>query len=195
MSAQIYLLVIGAIAVAACVLVLWRDRQRGLKENWPPPEEENSWPVGVAVLTFELSARLFGAEDSDFVASETSPQMAQSFRRERATLALDWLREVRRYVSLMMRAYRRLARSNADLTPAGELKLGFEFLLFQATTGVLYLVIRLIGPLHAAKLVRYSLELAGQVRKLSEDILPAGTRVAAELLDIEGQTKNRAATL
>ena len=190
MSAQLYFLVIGAIAVAVPVLVLWRERQRGLNENLLEGEEETSPPFGGDPVTSELSARIFDPEDSEFVAGETSRQTARSFRRQRAALALDWLGEVRKEVSLLMRAHRRSARSNPDLTPAGELKLGFEFLLFQVTTGTLYLVIWLIGPLHAARLVGYSLELAGQLRKLSEDILPAGTRVAVELLDIEPQAKN-----
>jgi hypothetical protein len=195
MSAQLYFLLIGAIALAVSVLVLWRERQRGLNENLLEREEETSLTFSWDPLTSELSARIFDPEDSEFVAGETSRQTARSFRRQRAALALDWLREVRKEISLLMRAHRRAARDNPDLTPADELKLGFEFLLFQVTTGTLYLVIWLIGPLHAARLVGYSLELAGQLRNLSEDMLPAGTRVAAELLDIEPQEKDRTATL
>jgi hypothetical protein len=190
-SGQFYLLVIGAIAVAVCVLILWRDRQRSFNENASAREEETSLPVGWDPLTSELSAKMFDREDSDFVASESSRQMARSFRRQRAALALDWLVEVRKYVRLLMRAHRRAARSNPDLKPADELRLGSGFLLFEVTTGILYLVIWAIGPTHAAALVGYSLQLAGQLGKMAEAILPAGSQVAVELLDIEPQVRNR----
>ena len=195
MSAQLYLLVIGAVAVAACVLILWRERQQGLNENLLPMEEATSRPIGGDPLTSELSARIFDPEDSDFVASESSRQMARSFRRQRAALALDWLVEVRKHVSLLMGAHRRAARSNPDLKPGDELRLGFGFLLFEVTTGILYLVIWVIGPTHAASLVGYSLQLAERLGKMTEAILPAGSRVAVELLDIEPQARNQNATL
>jgi hypothetical protein len=194
MSAQLYFLLIGGIALAAFVLLVWSERQRSFNENLVTLDEDSSLPMGGDALTSELSARIFDPEDSDFVDGETSRQLARSFRRQRATLALDWLEEVRKEVSLLMRAHRGAARDNPDLKPADEVQLGFQFLLFQVTTGILYRVIWLIGPLHAARLVGYSLELAGQVRKMSEDILPASAQVAVELLDIEGQEKNRTAT-
>jgi hypothetical protein len=195
MSTQLYFLLIGGIALAALLLLVWRERWRSFNESLITLAEDSSLSIGGCTLTSELSARIFDPEDSDFVAGETSRQLARSFRRQRAVLALDWLGEVRQEVRLLMRAHRGAARSNPDLTPAGELKVVFEFLLFQVTTGILYLVIWIIGPLHAARLVGYSLELGGQLRKMSEDILPAGTQVAVELLDIEGQAKNRTATL
>lgn len=194
MSAHLYFLVIAAIALTVSVLFLWRDTRRSFNENAYATEEETSLPFSWDPISSELSARIFDPEDSDFVTRESSRLIARSFRRQRSALALDWLLAVRKHVNLLMRAHRRAARSNPGLKPAGELRLGFEFLLFQVTSGSLYLVIWLIGPLHAAKLVGYSLELAGQFRKMTEDILPGGTRVAVELLDSEPQAKNRTAT-
>ncbi len=195
MSAHLYFLAIAVLALAVSVVFLWRDRRRSFNEYAHETEEETSLPSSWDSPTSQLSSRIFNPEDSDFVTCESSRQFARSFRRERAALALHWLLEVRRHITLLMRAHRRAARSNPDLKPAGELRLGFEFLLFQVTSGGLYLVIWLIGPLHAATLVGYSLELAGQLRKMTEDILPGGTRVAVELLDSEPQTKNRTASL
>jgi hypothetical protein len=141
-------------------------------------------------LNSELSARIFDPEDANFVASEMSRDDARQFRRERTALALDWLRAVRGQVNQLIRAHVRAARRNAGLKPADEIRLGFEFLLFQLTSGILYFVIWTFGPPNAAKLVGYSLELAGQLQKVSEDVLPPGRQVAVELLDGKQERKN-----
>jgi hypothetical protein len=194
-SEHLYLLAIAAMALAFSVVFLWRNTRKSFDEYRRATEEETSPPLSWDALTSELGAKLFNPEDSDFVTRESPGQFARWFRRERAAFALDWLLEVRRHVNLLMRAHRRAARSNPGLKPTGELRLGFEFLLFQVMSGILYLVIWLVGPLHTASLVEYSLELAGQLRELAEDILPDGTRVPIELLDGEPQTKNRTASL
>src|SRR6266403_2149954 len=141
-------------------------------------------------LNSELSARIFDPEDADFVASETSRGDARQFRQERTALALDWLRAVRGQVNQSIRAHVRAVRGNAGLRPADEVRLGFEFLLFQLASGILHLVIWACGPPRAAKLVGYSLELAGQLRKVTEDVLPAGRQVAVELLEGKQERKN-----
>jgi hypothetical protein len=195
MSAHLYFLVIAAIALAVSVLFLWRYKRRSFNENAQRPEEETSPAISWDPLTSRLSARIFDPEDSNFVTRESSRQIGQSFRRQRAALALDWLLEVRENVNLLMEAHRRVARSNPGLKPADELRLGFQFLLFQLTIEILYLVIWIIGPPHAAALIGYSLQLARQLGEMTEAMLPAGSRVAAELLDNEPQVKNRTATL
>jgi hypothetical protein len=172
MSAQLYFAVIAAIALVVFVLVLWRDAQRSFDENRDVKNTECSPPSDWDHLSSELSARIFDSEDSDFVASESSRQFARTFRESRTALALDWLREVRRQVNCLIRAHLTAARGNPDLKPADELRLGFEVLLFQLTSGVLFLIIWVYGPSHAAKLVRYSLELTEQLRKMTEVLSP-----------------------
>lgn len=191
MKADLYFLVIAVMVLALPVLFRSRGKRGGSNGEANGAGEENSLPASWDSLTSELSGRIFNPEDSDFVASESPLRIARSFRRQRAALALDWLAEVRKHFSLLMRAHRRAARDNPDLKPAGEVRLGFEFLLFEVTTGILYLVIWLIGPLHAAALVGYSLGLAGQLRKMTEDILPGGRRVAVELMDSEPHVGSR----
>lgn len=149
-----------------------------------------SVPFGWDPLNSELSARIFDPEDAAFVASETSRRNARKFRQERTVLALDWLRAVRGQVNQLIRAHVRAARGDAGLKPTDEIRLGFEFVLFQLTSGILYLVIWACGPPRAAKFVGYSLELAGQLRKVTEDVLPAGRQVAVELLEGKQQRKN-----
>jgi hypothetical protein len=194
MSAQLYFLLIAATGLAVTVAALWRDKRRNFNENTNVAETESAQAIDWDPLTSELSTRIFAAEDSDFVASESSRQFARAFRESRTALALDWLRGIRRQVHLLRRAHLMAARGNPDLRPADELRLGLEFLLFQVTSGILFLIIWVSGPLHAAKLVGYSLELTEQLRKMTDDILPNVSRVAVELMHTEPQGKNRTAS-
>jgi len=194
MSEQLYFLLIAAMALVVSVLVLWRDKRRSFEKNTNAVEAETSHLIDWDSLTSELSARIFASEDSDFVASESSRQFARTFRESRAALALDWLRGVRRQVKVLRRAHLVAARGNHDLRPADELRLGFEFLLFQLTSGLLFLIIWVYGPMHAAKLVGYSLELSEQLRRMTASILPDGSRVAVELMHTEPQVKNGTTT-
>lgn len=183
MSVLAYFLIAFLIILIICLLVSRRGGRRDFDRDVDGTEHGTSVSFGWEPLDFELSARIFDPEDSDFVASETSRRNARQFRQERTEFALAWLRAVRGQVNQLIRAHVRATRGNAGLKPTGEIMLGFEFLLFQLTSGILNLVIWACGPPRAAKLVGYSLELAGQMRKVTEDVLPAGHQVAVELLE------------
>ncbi len=143
-------------------------------------------------LATELSARIFSAEDSEFVSSETCASAARAFQQERTTLALEWLRGVRTQVNRLFRSHLQAARQNPDLKPAGELRLGMHFLTFQLTTGILYIVIRVRGPLPAARLVLFSLLLSEKMLKMAKDVLPStGTAVSVELLGLDSNAHDR----
>jgi hypothetical protein len=187
-------MIIAGLGLAVFLVLLRRGTLRGLGEEILGTEEENSLPIPWDSLTSELSGKIFDSEDSEFVHEECSRELERKFRAERTTLALDWLREVQMQVNFLIRRHLRSARADSDLNPADELRLGFEFLLFQVTTGILYLVIWTSGPLHAAKLVGYPMNLANQLREMTKDILPSGAQVAVELLDIDSQVKNRTST-
>ncbi|PYU49034.1 MAG: hypothetical protein DMG48_18190 [Acidobacteria bacterium] len=190
MSVLAYFLLAAVIIVSVCLLLSRRGGRRDFDWEGIGTGQETSLPGGWDSLASELSARIFDPEDLNFVASEASRQLTRQFRRERTMLALDWLRAVRGQVNHLIRAHLRAARGNAELKPAEEIKLGFEFLVFQLTSGILYLVIWAFGPPRAAKLVGYSLELAGQMRKVTEDILPAGRPVVADLMDSKQEPKS-----
>jgi len=188
-------LAMGVTALAVSLVFLLLRKRRSFYEYPDAKDQETSIPISWDPLTSELSARIFNPDDSDFVARESSRQVARWFRTKRSSLALDWVLAIRKHVNLLMQTYRRAARNNPDLNPANELSLGFEFLLFHVTSGIFYLVVWLVGPLKAAAFVRYPLGLAGQLRKMTEDILPRGTPVAVELLDNKPEPNNRTATL
>ena len=179
---------LGAL-VSSTILLLTRRTRRWDFEPYGT-EQVTSGSTGWDSLTSELSARIFDSEDPHFVASETTRQVTRQFRQERVTLALDWLRRVRGLVNQSMRAHLKAARAHDDLRPAEEIRLWFDFLLFHLTSGILSLVIWVCGPPCAAKLVRYSLELAGKLHELTEHVLPPATQVAAELMNNRNEPEN-----
>ena len=185
-----FFLLAVVIILGACLFLSMRGRRRDFEGGAYGIEHETTGALGWDPLTSELSGRIFDREDSDFVASETSRQITRQFRRERTALALEWLRAICGRVNQLMRGHLRASRRNDDLKPADEIKLWFEFLLFQMTSGILYLVIWVCGPPRAADLVGYSLELAAQMRKVTKDVLPAGRQVTAELMNNEQEPKN-----
>jgi hypothetical protein len=144
-------------------------------------------------LVAELSARIFSAGDSEFVSGQC-PNLARTFRQERTILAIEWLRGVRRQVNCLFRSHLKAARQNPDLTPAGELRLGAHFLALQIATAVLYVIIRVRGPLRAARLVVLLLGRSDKFVRIAKEIIPiGGTEVAVELLELEPHANQRRA--
>jgi hypothetical protein len=188
-TAHLYFL-LGAAILLLIVFLLIRaglrlEQNRDGREGHPQEFKRDS-------LAAELSARIFSAEDSEFVSRETCASAARAFQQERATLALEWLRGVRSQVNRLFRSHLQAARQNPDLKPAGELRLGMHFLTFQLTTGILYIVIRVRGPLPAARLVLFSLLLSEKMIKMAKDVLPStGTAVAVELLGFDSNANDR----
>ncbi|HET8921877.1 MAG TPA: hypothetical protein VFN26_02655 [Candidatus Acidoferrum sp.] len=183
MSAFAYFLMAAVAILGVCLLLSRRAGRRDFDREAYGTGQETFLLFGRDSVDSELSARIFDPEDLDFVAIETSRRNARQFRQERTALALDWLRAVRGQVNQSIRAHVRDARENAGLKPSDEIRLGFEFLLFQLSSGILYLVIWVCGPPRAAKLLGYSLKLAAQLRNVTEDVLPAGRYVGVELMD------------
>ncbi len=190
MRALAFSLVATVIILTVCLFLSRRGRRRDSDGEVYGIEYETAASFEWDLLTSELRGRIFDREDSDFVASETSRQITRKFRRERTALALEWLRAIRDQVNQLMRAHLRASRGNDDLKPADEMRVWFEFLLFQLTSGILYLVTWACGPARAANLLGYSLELAARVRKVTEDVLPADRQVAVELMNSEQPPKN-----
>ncbi len=178
-------MIIGGLCLLLSRRGVHRDFDRAYETG-----RESSVPLEWDSLASELSARIFDPEDADFVAREMPGKHARQFRQERTGLALEWLRAVRGQVNQLIRGHLRAARGSNDLKPADEIRLWFEFLLFQLTSGILYLIIWAYGPTRAARLVGYSLELAGQLRKVTDDVIPSGRQVAAELMNGKPVPKN-----
>ena len=182
MTALLYLVVINVVTLAISALLLQFALRRSSHRRLNWSDEHVLFDLKNPALDLEVSARIFSSEDFDFVKREVPRQYALRFSEERTVLALGWLCRVRSQVNGLIRAYRRAARGNRDLKPTDELKLVFEVLLFQLTSGILWWVIWFHGPLHAAKLLGWSLELAGKLRRITEAVLPAATPAGVEII-------------
>jgi len=123
-TAHLYFLFGAVILVLICFLLI----RAGLRhEHNRDGCESDAQGLKGDSLAAELSARIFSAEDSEFVSSETCASAARAFQQERTTLALEWLRGVRTQVNRLFRSHLQAARQNPDLKPAGELRLGMHF--------------------------------------------------------------------
>jgi hypothetical protein len=147
-----------------------------------------SWiqPDGVCdepedLLAIELGARIFNAEDSRLINAETPPNFVRWFQSERKALALGWLREVRGRVREIVRDHRVAASKNRHVRPLGEMRIAFQFLIFEVMSGILYLLICVRGPSHASNVVRSVLDWAAQLRTLAHEVI-GETRPAVEIV-------------
>jgi hypothetical protein len=161
--------------VASLLVLRWSARLR-MDTLANRSEEPFSVPPGEDSLSLGLGSRIFDPEDYDFVARETSPEFHRRFRAERTALALAWLDQVRGGIGGLIRAHVRAARGNPNLWPADEVKLGFEFLVFRITVGLLYGAVWLRGPVNAAKLVGHCVKLAGELKRMTVETLPVPSR-------------------
>ncbi|SRR6266403_3389629 len=181
MTVALYLALISAVLLIISILLLTRAVGRA-SEAAVDNEKEVSLGFKEDALALEVSARIFNPEDLNFVATETSGQFAHTFREERTTLALGWLRHVRGQVRQLIRIHRRTVRVNSDLKPLDEFRLFFGFLLFQLMSGMLYCVIWVHGPVEAARVLEWSLQFAGKLRKIAEEAVSVATPVRAEII-------------
>lgn len=192
MSVQVYFL-ITAVMLLFVSFVLIKGGLRPLDDGAHEVLAQSKPSFKRDSLVAELSARIFSPGDSEFVSGQC-PSLARTFRQERTILAIDWLRDVRRQVNCLFRSHLKAARQNPDLTPAGELRLGAHFLTFQIATALLYVVIRVRGPLRAARLVVISLGLSEKFIGMAKELIPiGGAEVAIELLDLDPHANQRRA--
>jgi hypothetical protein len=183
----------GLLMLVASVLVLRRSARLRMdtQANWSEGHFSTS-PEDDA-LFLGLGTRIFAPEDYELVRLESPRQVYRRFRADRTALALVWLDQVRSGISVLMRAHVRAARGNPNLQPADEVKLGFEFLFFRITIWLLYGAVWLRGPFHAAKLIGYCINLAGELKRMSADALPVVGSMAAEIMNGDSEAKRRPA--
>jgi len=191
MTVSFYVLLIGVLMLAVSALVLRRlaRLRTDMQGRWSEAplsvlrREDGSF--------LELGKTIFAAEDFAFVQLETPRQFQRRFQAERTALALAWLDQIRDGVSGLMRAHSRTARENPNLRPADEVKLGFEFLVFRITIGLVYGAVWFRGPFHAAKFVGHCVKLAEELKRMSVEALPVAGSMAAEIMNGDSEAKRR----
>jgi len=135
----------------------------------------------------DFGERIFGLEDWHFVSRSMSSEIQEMFLRERAILAISWLRRTRRGASLVMRAHVAAAQQIEDLQLASELKLALSYFLFLILSDVLIGWIWLRGPVRTRKMVSRTLRtvawLQGAFEQLMARIDPATCKTLRTNLD------------
>ena len=120
----------------------------------------------------ELADRLFGPEDSQFVASEGSHQTKHAFLQQRRDLALAWMELLRRRTSRLMSLHREAARTSPQLEPLVELRLSVRYLAFLVFWQFLAFAIWVHGPVGLRSLTRSVDSLSAELLNTIETLFP-----------------------
>ena len=127
--------------------------------------------VGRAAPHRDLSERIFGPEDWDFVSRDTPSEIQRMFQRERTVLAISWLRGTRKRVSQVMRAHVAVAQQSKDLQLATEIRLALSYFLFLILCNSLIGWVWLYGPVRTRNITGQTLQWAAQLRRAFEQLM------------------------
>lgn len=119
----------------------------------------------------DLVERIFASQDWDFVSNQTRVQIRHTFLQERKAIALSWLRQTRKQAGRLMDFHLSAVRRNINLSPAVEIKLAANYLLFLLVCQFLLGLIWLRGPFGARRLVGYAVGVAEQLWFVSAQLL------------------------
>ena len=171
MSALLPYFGVGLLLLAA--LVLWARQslttRKGSVELSMPCER----PSGVESATprRDLGERIFDTRDWDFVRHETSSEIQRMFQRERAVLAISWLRRTRRQVTLLIRTHAAEVRRSKNLQPAMELKLLLSYLSLIMLCDILIGLIWLRGPVRTRRIIEQTFHWTARLRAAFEQLI------------------------
>lgn len=139
------------------------------------------------LLPPELVRRIFAREDLEFVSSIGSKTIREAFVRERRSVALRWVGQVRKQILNLRHFHSGHSRFYAQLDVRTELELAlsFEFLLLVCRT--LEAVFYVRGPFSAPNMVERMLGAAGNICAASERSLAflssTGQSASADFFD------------
>jgi hypothetical protein len=104
--------------------------------------------------------RVFSVEDAEFIARSAAPDVQSLFLNERKRLALQWFRRTRKQVARLMDIHLRLASYTYEPSPGFELKLTARYLAFMVISKIALVVLWLLGPFKATRVISYTLRTA-----------------------------------
>ena len=167
MSGVTIYFVIGVLLMAVLIglLVQLRDMNRA------PLEPADDTCRG-EIPSRELTNRIFGPEDWEFVSNEGSESLRRLFLSRRKALAIAWVRAISADVSRLMRVHRTTARRSSALKPISELRVTLGFLVFQIICQLFICAIRLSGPTRMRGFARPIGELSEWVANVITQFLP-----------------------
>src|SRR6266404_5584402 len=95
---------------------------------------------------FSLVRRLFEPDDMRFISRQPSPEARHVFLRERKTLAISWLRQLRRQLAHLKDLHLTLASYTNHPSPRVDLGFLTAYLIFAVVCNVLLVLVWIRGP-------------------------------------------------
>jgi hypothetical protein len=166
MTYQLVLFVSSGLLLLLLLLLLWRST---------PGDKIPLWSHGNNLPSRAVVEHLFSDTDLAFVSGQ-KPSVRQCFLRDRRSIALSWLRRIKRAVAVLFHAHLRSARQAPKVRFAGELEVLLHFIAFSALWNLLFLVVWLRGPFRALALVRSATSL---LEWLSDNVRPVPVSTSA----------------
>jgi hypothetical protein len=163
---------VGLLLIVLLILsLLWA---RGANHTVLASCEEDEVPAALPreASSQELTDRLFGSEDWEFIARQESAQLRRLFLRQRTTLALSWLRGEGANATNLIRIHIAAARKNSRLEPLVELRVIADYLVFQVLCGLIASVIWVRGPVAMRRLVGYTISLSERLHDVIMGVFP-----------------------
>jgi hypothetical protein len=173
MSAALPFLAIGLLLIILLIFLFVRSKRSDRSHSESTEDSEALADFHVEPFPQELVGRLFGTEDWNYVSLHESKRIQRLFCEERKKLAISWLRRTRDQAKALMRFHKVHAAKSTRLEPVSEVKLTFDYVLFQLSCGFLAGVIWLYGPIDAKKLVGFASGFSDRLRSLAFAILAA----------------------
>lgn len=120
------------------------------------------------LLPPELVRRIFAREDLEFVSSVGSKAIRQAFVRERRSVALRWVGQVRKQILNLRHFHSGHSRFYAQLDLRTELELALTFTSLLLACRILEAVFYVRGPFAAPNMVGRMIGAAGNICAASE---------------------------
>ncbi len=131
---------------------IFAARGANLESDYPPFDDPTNYPA----CSSEFVARVFSDQDSRYVLTINSPQLAKLFRGERKRVALAWVRQTSASIQCTMLEHKQVSRTSHDLNAAIEFKLLLFYSELMVLCGVLFVAVGAFGPLGLGRLAGYA---------------------------------------
>lgn len=151
------------LAVVALVLLLHWSRQSAHQgvtiEEFSQAQEALDSLIG----EFSLARRIFEPKDMKFISRQPCQEARRMFLRERKTLAISWLRNIRRQLTHLKDLHLKLASYTNRPSPKFDLKFLTAYLIFAVACDSLVVLVWIRGPFQLVTIVGYTLSAVNEL--------------------------------
>jgi hypothetical protein len=157
MSVAMLSIILGVLLMLLLIELLLRSKAT---------EHDSVESIKIAIpgeIAPELTERLFGLDDWNFIRTQCSEHLQRMFFRQRRDLALFWMHELRARNIRLMRLHRMAARASSQLEPLAEIRVSVDYLLFLVLWQLFVITIWLRGPMAMHGAVAHIRSLSGRL--------------------------------